>query len=370
MTRSEYEEEKNKDEVTITATDCSREYGEPNPTLQYTVDGTIKGGAPELTTTATQQSPVGTYPITVSRGALTNNVVNTVNGTLTITPAPLTIAARSYTIKQNEPLPTFAADYSGFKLGETSSVLTAQPVLTTNAPADKTPGTYQITVSGAAANNYSISYVGGTLTILEADPITITATSAIMTYGDNLPQLGYTATSTDFTGQPVVTCEATSASPVGTYVVKVEKGTVDYPNLILVDGVLTINKATLTVKPKDVTRLQGEPNPEFELSYTGFRNGDDVSSLTTVPVATTTATEDSPVGRYPILVSGGEAHDYSFNYLPGVLTILARSGINDVEFATPVDVFTLTGRKVRTQVTTLEGLPHGVYIVNGRKMVY
>jgi len=370
MTRSEYEEEKNNDEVTIAATNCSREYGEPNPTFQYTVNGTIKGGTPVLSTTATQQSAVGTYPITVSRGTVTNNVVNTVNGTLTITCAPLTIAARSYTIKQNEPLPAFAADYSGFKLGETSSVLTAQPVFTTNAPADKTPGTYQITVSGAAADNYSISYTGGTLTILQADPITITAASATMTYGDNMPQLGYSATSDAFTGQPVVTCEATSASPVGTYAIKIEKGTIDYPNLILVDGVLTITKAMLTVRPKDVTRLQGEPNPEFELGYTGFRNGDNESSLTVVPVASTTATEDSPAGRYPILVSGGEAHDYSFRYVPGVLTVIAKSGIKAVEFATPVDVYTVTGRKVCTQVTTLEGLPHGVYIVNGRKMVY
>ena len=38
-------------------------------------------------------------------------------------------------------------------------------------------------------------------------------------------------------------------------------------------------------------------------------------------------------------------------------------------FARPVDVYDLRGRKVRSQATSLSGLPKGVYIVNGRKLV-
>jgi hypothetical protein len=45
-------------------------------------------------------------------------------------------------------------------------------------------GTYQITVSGAAAQNYDFNYVAGTLTVVEADPITLTAADATMVYGD------------------------------------------------------------------------------------------------------------------------------------------------------------------------------------------
>ena len=41
-----------------------------------------------------------------------------VNGTLTITKAPLTVTANSYTIEQGDPVPTFEATYSGFKNGE------------------------------------------------------------------------------------------------------------------------------------------------------------------------------------------------------------------------------------------------------------
>jgi len=35
----------------------------------------------------------------------------------------------------------------------------------------------------------------------------------------------------------------------------------------------------------------------------------------------------------------------------------------------PYDVYDLSGRMVLHQVTSLDGLPNGVYIVNGRKVI-
>ena len=37
--------------------------------------------------------------------------------------------------------------------------------------------------------------------------------------------------------------------------------------------------------------------------------------------------------------------------------------------AEPFDVYDMSGRKVLTQVTSLDGLPNGVYIINGKKMI-
>ena len=65
-------------------------------------------------------------------------------------------------------------------------------------------------------------------------------------------------------------------------------------------------------------------NPLFELTYDGFADGDDeTTAFTTLPVATTTATNDSPVGTYPITISGGVSEKYSITYQPGTLTIVA-----------------------------------------------
>jgi hypothetical protein len=125
----------------------------------------------------------------------------------------------------------------------------------------------------------------------------------------------------------------------------------------------------LTVKVEDATREQYLENPEFVITYTGWKVGDDESVLTKKPTATTTATEDSPVGLYDIVVSGGEAENYELSYQNGVLTVTESTGIATISTKNPVDIYTLQGHKVRTKATTLEGLPKGVYIVNGRKVV-
>jgi hypothetical protein len=103
--------------------------------------------------------------------------------------------------------------------------------------------------------------------------------------------------------------------------------------------------------------------------YEGFRNGDDASVLIAAPVATTSATAASPAGVYDITVSGGEAQNYAFTYVGGKLTVTVPSGIASLVLSTPADVYSLTGRKLRSQATSLQGLPRGVYVVNGRKVV-
>lgn len=371
MTQAEYDAEKAKDDVVVTAVSCSRLYGDENPTFTYTTTGHELKGEPVLSTSATKSSPVGVYDIVVGRGSVTNNSATFVNGTLTVTPAPLSITARSYTIKQNEPLPQFGVDYSGFKVADTEASLTTLPQVIADVPADKTPGTYRLVAAGATSANYAITYAEGTLTILEADAITVKADNVTMAYGDEVPRLTYTVEGGTLQGEPVITCEATSQSSVGVYAVKVSRGSIDYPNLLFVDGALTVVKAPLVASVGSYTRFKGEANPEFEVSYEGFRNADTESVLITKPVATTEATADSPEGQYVISLSGGEAQNYEFTYVSGMLTVLGSEGLSapSVKFTSPVDVYTLTGRKVRSQVLTLASLPKGVYVVNGRKVV-
>ena len=147
----------------ITADDKSRPYGDENPALTYTTSVAVSG-EPALTTTATKTSTVGDYDIVVGKGTIKGSFI-AVNGKLTVTKAPLTITAKSYTITQGDALPTFEADYSGFKNDETADVLNKKPVLTTSVTSSSEPGTFDIVASGAKAQNYEISYVKGTLTI-------------------------------------------------------------------------------------------------------------------------------------------------------------------------------------------------------------
>jgi hypothetical protein len=101
--------------------------------------------------------------------------VSYVDGTLTITKAPLSVTAKSYIREQGQENPNFEVTYSGFKNGENESVLTIKPTVTTTATASSGPGTYDINVSGAEGQNYSLTYNKGVLTVTEKDEVAFTA---------------------------------------------------------------------------------------------------------------------------------------------------------------------------------------------------
>ena len=119
----------------------------------------------------------------------------------------------------------------------------------------------------------------------------------------------------------------------------------------------------------DAEREQGEENPEFAITYSGWKNGDTEAVLTKQPTAATEAAKESPVGEYAIVLSGGEAKNYEMVYVEGKLTVTVPSAIAELTADGAFDVYDTKGRKVRHQVTTLKGLPKGVYIVRGKKVM-
>ena len=236
--------------VTLTARSYTRNYGEVNPTFGYTAEGATVEGTPDITCEATATSPVGTYPIVISKGSVTNEDDSYVNGTLTVTKAPLTITAQSYVIKQGEALPTFEVSYDGFKNADTRDVLKKQPAAACAATSWSDAGTYDITVDGAEAENYSISYVKGTLTIVEADPFTLTYKVDGKTY--KTVEVKYGA---------AITPEAAPTKEGHTF-----SGWSEIPETmpakdVIVTGSFTVNKYNLTYK------VDGETYKTAEVEY-------------------------------------------------------------------------------------------------------
>jgi hypothetical protein len=355
--------------VTITANDLTMTYGDAVPTLTYKSEGAELNGTPSLTTTATKTSPVGTYPITVTKGTVTNEQVTYVAGTLTITKAPLTVGVKNETITEGDAIPAFTLTYSGFRNSDTeATAFTTKPVAKTTATSSSPAGTYPITVSGGEAQNYALTYKQGTLTIeKKIVPVTITADNLTMTYGDNVPKLTYKSEGAELNGTPSLTTTATKTSPVGTYPITVTKGTVTNEQVTYVAGTLTITKAPLTVGVKNETITEGDAIPAFTLTYSGFRNSDtEATAFTTKPVANTTATPSSAAGTYPITVSGGEAQNYALTYGQGTLTIEEKEvdGVSCVKADEHPNsaTYNLAGQKVNAQYK-------GIVIRNGRKVV-
>lgn len=156
--------------VTVTANDLTITYGDDIPLLTFKTEGARLYGTPELSTTATNTSPVGTYPITVTKGTVTNEQVTCVAGTLTITKAPLTVGVKNETITEGDAIPAFTLTYSGFRNSDSeATAFTKSPVAKTTATQSSPAGTYPITVSGGEAQNYALTYGQGTLTIEEKE---------------------------------------------------------------------------------------------------------------------------------------------------------------------------------------------------------
>ena len=154
----------------------------------------------------------------------------------------------------------------------------------------------------------------------DTERLIITARSYTITYGDALPDFGYTANG-EVEGTPAITCEAVSGSDAGTYAVHIARGTVTDDNAIYVDGVLTIEKAVLTITADDKFVEQNGQMPTFTVQYSGFVNGEDETDLTTQPTCTTNAVDTSTSGQYTITPSGAASDNYSFAYVDGVLSI-------------------------------------------------
>lgn len=351
--------------LVVTANSYTREYGEPNPTFEYS-EGITMDGTPSITCPADENSPAGTYPIIISQGTLPYSGITFVNGTLTITKAPLTITADSYTVNMGDAMPSFEAIYEGFKNNDDETILTTAPSFSCATTNTYTEGEYDITVSGAESDRYDISYVKGLLTVIYTEipsEVTITISSVgsstyCSPYGLDFSGItdfkahiatGYNKSTGNVIVQPVKDAPAFTGLYIkgkpGTYTVPTVKSDSYYVNMLV--G---------TVVPTTISPIDGKYT-NFIL-YNGY-NG---------------------VGFYPF------NNDYTVGankaYLQIPTNMLSSSsganflGIEFEEGVTGIDDFTsndseqfqnwysLDGRKLQGKPTQ-----KGVYVVNGHKIV-
>ena len=309
------------DAVVVRAKSYSRQYGDENPVFEFETEGAALDGTPEIVCSAVANSPVGSYTIEVKQGSIKNYNVHFESGSLVITKAPLSISAGNYTKKQGDAMPVFKASYAGFKNGENESVLTKQPVFSCEANEASAPAEYAVTISGAEAENYDISYEQGRLTVVEADAVVVRAKSYSRQYGDDNPVFEFETEGAALDGTPEIVCSAVANSPVGSYTIEVKQGSIKNYNVHFESGSLVITKAPLSISAGNYTKKQGAAMPVFKASYAGFKNGEDESVLTKQPVFSCEANEASAPAEYAVTISGADAENYEISYEQGVLTV-------------------------------------------------
>ena len=323
--------------VTLTAKvkDASRAYGDGNPQFSSTYTGFVNNedvsvvtGNGSYSTTATEKSDVGTYPIKQTGATAQNYTFEYEDGTLTVNKAPLTMTANDKKMTYGSKVPSLDARYEGLKNNETVPKWNTEPTLNTTATSMSKVGVYPITISNADAKNYELTINNGKMTVEKAE-LTVRAENKSRLYGDANPEftLSYAGLKNDETvpeweQEPSIVTTATMKSDVGTYPISVESAVAVNYNITPVEGTLTVKKAPLEMTPNDATRMYGEENPPFTLSYAGLKNSENSPEWVTEPVIVTSANASSAAGNYAITVAQAEPKNYSLDNIgSGTLTI-------------------------------------------------
>ncbi|MBS1523889.1 MAG: hypothetical protein JST50_23000 [Bacteroidetes bacterium] len=225
-------------------------------------------------------------------------------------------------------------------LARTGAGLTGQPVtiyirLSATAAAGSPSGNISATNNGTTYNN--LLAVTGTVT---PKALTITATGPSKSYGTALTAGTYTTnfTATGMVGTETVTSVTltpdaaglSSSTPQGSaYVVTPSGGTggngflASNYNITYVAYNGTVTGAILTITATNVTQTYGAVDVSvITFTYSGWINGDGPGNMIVVPSISTTATNSSGAGTYPITVSGAQAPSYyTIVYVQGTFTV-------------------------------------------------
>ena len=329
----------------VSADDQTRAFGHTNPvwTVSYTGfvggdgPGSLGGGlnfsfadtngmsVPSVDTNTT----VGTYVIIPSGLTSGTYALTYAEGTLQITQAVLTVAAKPAAKVYGTANPAFSATISGFLDGDDAGVVSGTPQLSTSAGVASSVGVYDVVGAPGtlSATNYSFSFANGTLTVLPA-PLTVIGNNATRLYGAANPP--FTGTIAGLLNGDLISASfvalAGPASPVGADTITAglsgATSTLDNYTLSITLGTLQVLPAPLTITANNAARLYGTTNPPFTGTITGVQNGDNITATYSC-----SAGPASPPGAYPIVPAPASPGNLQTNYqvtlVDGTLTIVA-----------------------------------------------
>lgn len=319
----------------IIGPNINRVYGEENPSIQLSYEGFVNGETKSVLTSnplisleCNKTSDIGVYPIIISQASASNYEISYSNGSITVEKRPLNISIINEEITYGQDIPQFKLEYDGLASFETTPKWDNAPQFSTSAKKGSDVGQYSVSTICNPHNYNVIDLKTGTLTISKAHLI-IKANNLERNYFEENPIYDYTVegftnndTKTCITTPPTFSCSAILTSNAGQYSIIPSNANAKNYDIEYRDGILTINKRTITASIENYTRKYNTENPEFEISYSGFVNNENASILYNRVIATCNATKSSDVGIYPITLSGGEAVNYFISkYNNGTLTI-------------------------------------------------
>ena len=336
--------------LTIAANSGTRVYnGFISPSANgATYSGFVNGEGPTnltgvvgFTGTITSARNVGTYTIIPGGPTSNNYAITFVNGSETVTPAPLTLSAAPDSKGYNASAASVGVPTATGLLGGDTVGGLAQAFDSANAGPRTlavTPG-YAINDSNGGAN-YAVVLVGAPGAITPASAtVTYTANRASSTYG-NLPTgltgsvgvtplFGNDSLATITSGAAAFTTPAGATSAVGSYAINggglaatTGNYTISFAQAPGNATALSIIPRALVVTGDALSRSYGNANPAltFTVGGQGLVNGDALSGALTTPATVTSGIGSYPLSQGSLAASG----NYTLTYQPGTLAITPR----------------------------------------------
>ena len=263
----------------------------------------------------------------------------------TINKAPLTITADDFTVVYGEDAPQYTVTYKTFQGGEDPTVLGGSLGFDCEYAPGSNVGTYSITPKGFESDNYEIEYKPGTLTVVPADAVVVTAPVANdLTYNATEQELvvagsaeggvmKYSLDGNNYSEEVPTAVNAGSYSVY--YMVEADGNHNDY---VATEPIaVVIKKADLTITANDKTIIYGEEAVPFTESYDGFKGNDDKTVLSGTLEFACDYEQGRPVGKYVIVPSGVEANNYNIEFINGTLTVDPKSATSPDITAEQID---------------------------------
>ena len=327
--------------LTIAADNKSKVYGAALPTFTATYTSFVNSDTAaslatpvSFSTSASASSDVSTYAINASGATSRDYLITFVSGTLTNTPAALTITAVSTNKIYGDAVPGLSAAYAGFVNSDTVASLDTPVSVTTTATTSSPAGLYPIAVANAADVNYTITFVNGTLTNSPA-PLVVTADNKTNIFGAPLP--AYTANYSGFklsdtpaslTTPVSITSAATQSSPVGTYaIVPTAAASGNYI-------VSFANGAIYIIGAQSSGALASSANPALPGAMVTFTYTlSPVAPSTAIPGGTVTFKTNGVIATTTAAINGSGAASFSTAQLPHGLSTITAEYAGDGNFS-------------------------------------
>jgi hypothetical protein len=198
--------------------------------------------------------------------------------------------------------------------------------------------TLSVTFTPIDANDYSMVTGTAMLNVLQATPVVTWPALPAIVYGTPL-----SASQLDATASTAGTF--TYAPPAGTILdagagqaLSVSFTPTDAADYVGSAGsvLLDVVPAPLTVTVNDASKVYGQANPAFSVSYGGLAGGDTPSALDGELSFATTATLTSDVGAYAVSASGLSSSNYAISMVEGTLTVSPAD--QTITWANPADI--------------------------------